>query len=111
MRSPSAGRRVRPWYIFLALPVKNGPLPTKLKFRENTVQQHIVFLAESPLRCNKDIELLNFEIKYRHFSTAFQFHTKQWLKNPQVMVKDNPWTVKKASIQECQQESSVRAVE
>ena len=31
--------------------------------------------------------------------------------NPQVMIKDNPCTVKKASIQECQQESSVRAVE
>ena len=31
--------------------------------------------------------------------------------NPQVMIKDNPRTVKKASIQECQQESSVRAVE
>ena len=31
--------------------------------------------------------------------------------NPQVMIKDNPHTVKKASIQECQQESSVRAVE
>ena len=31
--------------------------------------------------------------------------------NPQVMIKDNPCTVKKASIQECQQESSVTAVE
>ena len=31
--------------------------------------------------------------------------------NPQVIIKDNPYTVKKASTQECQQESSVRAVE
>ena len=31
--------------------------------------------------------------------------------NPQVKIKDNPCTVKKASTQECQQESSVRAVE
>ena len=31
--------------------------------------------------------------------------------NPQVMIKDNPCMVKKASTQECQQESSVRAVE
>ena len=31
--------------------------------------------------------------------------------NPQMMIKDNPCTVKKASTQECQQESSVRAVE
>ena len=27
---------MRVWNIFLALPVKNGPLPAKLKFRENT---------------------------------------------------------------------------
>ncbi|CAH3031817.1 unnamed protein product [Porites evermanni] len=31
--------------------------------------------------------------------------------NPQVMIKDNPCTVKKATTQECQQDSSVRAVE
>ena len=33
---PSPGRRVRLWNTFLALPVKNGPLPAKLKCRENT---------------------------------------------------------------------------
>ena len=36
MQSPSPGRGVCLWCIFLALPVKNGPLPAELKFKENT---------------------------------------------------------------------------
>ena len=31
-------KNVRLWFIFLALPVKNGPLPAELKFKDNTVQ-------------------------------------------------------------------------
>ena len=33
---PPPARRVHLWYIILVLPVKNGPLPAELKFRENT---------------------------------------------------------------------------
>ena len=33
---PRPARRVHLCHIFLALPVKNGPLPAELKFRENT---------------------------------------------------------------------------
>ena len=36
MQSPYPGRGVCLWCIFLALPVKNGPLPAELKFKENT---------------------------------------------------------------------------
>ena len=36
MQSPSPGRGVCLWFIFLALPVKNGPLPAERKFKENT---------------------------------------------------------------------------
>ena len=32
------GKRMRFWHIFLALPVKNGPLPTELKFMGRTLQ-------------------------------------------------------------------------
>ena len=35
---PPLSRRLHLWNIFFALPVKNGSLPAKLKFRENTVQ-------------------------------------------------------------------------
>ena len=31
-------KKVRLWRIFFALPVRNGPLPAELKFRENTAQ-------------------------------------------------------------------------
>ena len=33
---PPSPRKVCLWYIFVALPVRNGPLPAELKFRENT---------------------------------------------------------------------------
>ena len=33
---PLPPRKVHLWHIFLALLVMNGPLPAKLKFRENT---------------------------------------------------------------------------
>ena len=39
----SPHRRVCLWCIFFVLPVRNGPLPAELKFRENT-------LAESKTR-------------------------------------------------------------
>ena len=32
------GKRMRFWHIFLALPVKNDPLPTELKFMGRTLQ-------------------------------------------------------------------------
>ena len=35
---PLSPRKVHLWYIFFALLAMNGPLPTELKFRENTVQ-------------------------------------------------------------------------
>ena len=39
---PPSPRKVRLWRIFFALPVKNGPLPAELKFRENTATPHSV---------------------------------------------------------------------
>ena len=40
------GKRMRFWHIFLALPVKNGPLPTELKFMGRTLQFVDVRLIE-----------------------------------------------------------------
>ena len=37
-------RRVHIWCIFLALPVKNGPLSAKQKCRENTVWRFQIFV-------------------------------------------------------------------
>ena len=37
------------YIVFLALPVKNGPLPTELKFMENTAFPHL--FQENPAFC------------------------------------------------------------
>ena len=42
---PTPARRVCLWCIFLALPVKNGPLPAEQKFRENTVWRFQIFVS------------------------------------------------------------------
>ena len=42
---PPSPRKVCLWYIFVALPVRNGPLPAELKFRENTASVNKVYVC------------------------------------------------------------------
>ena len=47
MHPPPPARRVYLWCIFLALPLRNGPLPAELNFGENTgLDQYIVSMID-----------------------------------------------------------------
>ena len=59
----------RAYIVFLTLPIKNGPLPTELKFKESTVFPHLF--------SGKSCILLFFHL-FPRFLFCFQ---KQWNKN------------------------------
>ena len=61
---PPPARRVHLWYIFLALPVKNGPLPAELKFGENIAMFNDHYSAGLMQQCCKTKSCMFFVARF-----------------------------------------------